>query len=278
MATHSAPPSFDAVEDGIRAIAPLLREHVEPHIRLPSSTDVDDSRVHDTADWLPRADPIHYVRLLASCRGSIPPGSQAEGLWKVARVLMATLFYCRRLDPLQAELREVIRTGADPKDPSIRDAVQRRILESAPGIDDSAENTFLDALERLDGLSQKAQQATVAKLCHTPADPFLAAPVALRYREVVMADIRESLREMLAAARGAFAVDDGTEFPRTRRDWNRTVSRLGADLKRLGFKHREVASIFPGVDVGSNESDEELRASERARQRTRRRRSKITGA
>lgn len=181
-------------------------------------------------------------------------------------MLIATRSYCFRVDPFAAELREAVRAGADD-DLATRNAIKRR-LQKAKLETHSAENKFLDALERLDVLSQEAQQATVDKLCRISRHPHLATPPELREREVLFADFRALIPAMLEAAWSAIASDDHTEFPRTRSEWNRTVSRMGADLKRLGFKHRQVASIFAGADVGSKRVNKERRAGERARLRT----------
>jgi hypothetical protein len=240
MATPSAAPDLDAVDDAIRGISALMSEYVEPHMLRGGIAPAEE-----VAALLHRSDPIHYVRLLALAGGSIPRGSQAEGLWQVARALIATRSYCFRVDPFAAELREAVRAGADRNDPATQDAIKGR-LRKANAEDDSAENKFLDALERLDVLSQEAQQATVDKLSRISLHPHLATPPELRDREVLFADIRALILAMLEAARSAIAVDDYTEFPRTRSEWNRTVSRLGARLKRLGFTHRQVASIFCG--------------------------------
>ena len=269
MATHSAPPELDAVEDAIRGIAPFMEGYVEPHLRTAAIGIAKDAPPKELGLKVRlRADPVHYVHMLASARGFIPSGSQAEGLWLTARVLIATRFYCMRLDPLAAELREVARTGGDPNDPDTRNAIMRRLQESGPGIDDSAEYEFLVALEQLDATSLAAQQATADKLYRVARNPLSASAHELCHREVVMTQIRALQHDMLAAARTAFTDHEQPEFPRTRREWNRAVSRLGADLKRLGFTHRRVASIFHGTGAGSKTG--ERHAKERARQRTRR--------
>jgi len=276
MATHSAPPDLDAVEDAIRGIAPLMEAYVEPHLRTAA---IGIAEAPPPLELSLKArlsgDPVHYVHVLASARGFIQSGSQAEGLWLTARVLIATRFYCVRLDPLAAELREVARAGGDPNDPDTRNAIMRRLQESGPAIDDSAEHKFLAALERLDATLLAARQATVGKLCRVARNPLSVRAPELRNREVVMAQIRALLHDMRAAARSAFTNYEQPEFPRTRREWNRAVSRLGADLKRLGFTHRRVASIFHGTHVGSK-TDSQRRADERARQRTRRQRRVAT--
>ncbi len=269
MATYSAPPDLDAVEDAMRGIAPLMAAYVEPHLRtaaigIPKDPPPEELSLKARLS----GDLLHYVHVLASARGFIPSGSRAEGLWLTARVLIATRFYCVRLNPLAAELQEFARAGRDPADPDTRSAIMRRLEASGTGIDDSAEHKFLAALERLDATSLAAQQATADKLCRAARNPLSVSAPELRHREVVMTQIRALQQDMLAAARTAFTAHEQPEFPRTRREWNRAVSRLGADLKRLGFTHRLVASIFPGSDVGSKTG--ERRPDERARQRTRR--------
>src|SRR3954453_13244652 len=140
MATHSAPPDLDAVENAIRGIAPLMEEYVEPRLRIGAIGIADHAPGQELSlkARLPPGDLIHYVHVLASSRGFISSGSQAEGLWLTARVLIATWFYCVRLDPMAAELREVARAGSDPSDPDTRNAIMRRLQKSGPGNDDSA--------------------------------------------------------------------------------------------------------------------------------------------
>jgi len=274
MATHSAPPDLDVVEDAIRGIAPLLEGYVERYLRLAAVRVAKDPPTEELSlrARLTPDDPVHYVRMLASARGLVPPGSQAEGLWLAARVLIATRRYCLSLDPLAAELREVARAGGDPNDPATRNAIERRLRKVRPTSDDFVEQKFLADLERLDGTSFAAQQATIDKLRDVSPNPEWVCPPEVRDREIVMAEIRALLPDMLAAARRAFAINELTEFPRTRREWIATVSRLGAELKRLGFAHRQVAGIFDGNGADSKRPGVARGARERARQRTRRQR------
>ena len=267
MATSSAP-SLDTIEDAILGIAPLLSEFVEPHLRKHAPTGLQGS-----------GDPIHYVHVLASAHGSIPSGSPAEALWRTARVLVATRAYCIRLDPLAAELQQAKRDNGRPLDRKTRLAIERRLQESGGAMDDAAEHKFLSALEQLDGLSLAAQQAVVDKLHYfAQQDPTVVMPPGLLYREEVIADVRALLPALIAAARSAFAVDEQTEFPRTRRQWKTTVARMGADLEQVGLSHRQVGAIFPGNGTGGLDEvgGEAHRARQRARQRTRRLQGRTT--
>lgn len=261
MATSSAP-SLDTIEQAIRGIAPLLTEFVEPYLRDYAPDGLRGS-----------GDPIRYVQVLASAHGSIPRGSPAEALWMTARVLIATRAHCIRLDPLAAELREAARVNGGPVDRKTRAAIARRLRESGGAMDDSAEQEFLSALEQLDGLALAAQQAVEDKLCHfAQQDPVVMTPPELLHREVLMAEVRALVPAMVQAAHSAFAVDEQTEIPRTRRQWKRTVSRMGAELKQVGLSHRQVGIVFPGTETGSSDElgGETQRARQRARQRTRR--------
>lgn len=190
-----------------------------------------------------------------------------------ARVLIATRAHCIRLDPLAAELREAERVNGGPVDRKTRAAIERRLQQSGGAVNDSAEQKFLSALEQLDGLALAAQRAVADKLCHfAQQDPMVVTPPELLHREVVMADVRALVPAMVEAAHSAFAVDEQTEFPRTRRQWKRTVARIGAELKQLGLSHRQVGTIFPGAETGGLDEvgGDAQRARQRARQRTRR--------
>lgn len=276
MVTRSKPPDLTEVEAVIERIAPLMAEYVEPFLRFPAFGHVEGPRTGRrrlVRAELPRHDPVHYVHLLSSGRGSIPADSKAEAVWTAARVLVATRSYCLRLDPQAADVR-ANDSGREPNDERVLNKFELR-RESRSLVDDSIEHAFLNTLEQLDTISLRAQQATVDKLGAICTERELPKSEPLRVREEFMAHVRATITELLGAARREFGTYDQVEFPRTRRAWNNSIARLGAELKHAGLTHGEVARIFPGTAIARGSAGDERPSRERARQRTRRQTRKV---